>query len=295
MLRSPRRLVRNLVVAALGLLVVLLATEARAHRFSSLVVFGDSLSDTGNMYAYSGGAIPPGPPYAQRFSNGPLWSEYLASKWDIPLVTFAVAGALTTTANFYDDPNIPLDFPGLADQIDLFLVLNPGGADPRALHVVWAGANDVLEAPVPETIPAVVGNLIGAVNTLRQHGATHIAVVALADLGLTPEGLASGLAQDLTAVSAAFNAALTEALAASDDDVIWLDLFSLMNDVLDDHGKRAFKNVTTGCVDLATLAVCERPKKYAFWDGLHPTTRGHEIIADEFAKTIKHAVRKRRK
>ena len=46
--------------------------------FSGIVVFGDSLSDTGNFFLASGGAVA-GPPYFEgRFSDGPVWVEVLA-------------------------------------------------------------------------------------------------------------------------------------------------------------------------------------------------------------------------
>src|SRR6478672_780719 len=49
-----------------------------AGPYTGLIVFGDSLSDTGNDAIATRGAIP-GPPYAQgRFSNGPNYVDELA-------------------------------------------------------------------------------------------------------------------------------------------------------------------------------------------------------------------------
>ena len=63
-----------LVVAALGAC----ATTASAQSYTRLVVFGDSLSDNGNLYAVTGGTQPLSPPYYQgRFSNGPVFTELL--------------------------------------------------------------------------------------------------------------------------------------------------------------------------------------------------------------------------
>src|SRR4051794_146985 len=52
---------------------------APAGLFGKVVVFGDSLSDVGNVSAATGGAVPASPPYFHgRFSNGPVYAETLA-------------------------------------------------------------------------------------------------------------------------------------------------------------------------------------------------------------------------
>lgn len=71
------------------------ATSALALPYSNLVVFGDSLADSGNNYLATGGAqtaVPlSGPtvpiyPYASgRYSNGPVWTEYFASSLGLGL------------------------------------------------------------------------------------------------------------------------------------------------------------------------------------------------------------------
>jgi phospholipase/lecithinase/hemolysin len=35
-------------------------------------------------------------------------------------------------------------------------------------------------------------------------------------------------------------------------------------------------------------AICERPNRYLFWDGIHPTVAGHEIVEDA-AQQLLHA------
>lgn len=55
------------------------AEETSHLGFEGIVVFGDSLSDTGNFYYISGDTYPVSPPYYNgRFSNGPVWIETLA-------------------------------------------------------------------------------------------------------------------------------------------------------------------------------------------------------------------------
>ncbi len=55
-----------------------LAAPAKAQQFTRAVVFGDSLSDNGNIATANGGVVPNYLPLAlTRFSNGPVWSEQL--------------------------------------------------------------------------------------------------------------------------------------------------------------------------------------------------------------------------
>lgn len=65
--------------------------------FNRMVVFGDSLSDTGNLYKYTFHLVPKSPPYfSGHFSNGRVWAEDVASEWhgnDNALKNYAVGGA----------------------------------------------------------------------------------------------------------------------------------------------------------------------------------------------------------
>ena len=44
-------------------------------------------------------------------------------------------------------------------------------------------------------------------------------------------------------------------------------------------------NVMQTCITPGVVvgAVCKHPKHYLFWDGIHPTSQGHRIIADAMA------------
>ena len=60
-----------------------------------LIVFGDSLSDTGNIYKATQETIPPPPYFEGRFSNGLLWIDYLKHQLQLTsesLINFAFAG-----------------------------------------------------------------------------------------------------------------------------------------------------------------------------------------------------------
>lgn len=74
-------LVRRLIGTALVGAAALATLPAAAGPYSSLTVFGDSLSDTGNIFIATGGAQPPSnqPYFNGRFSDGPVWVDTLAA------------------------------------------------------------------------------------------------------------------------------------------------------------------------------------------------------------------------
>ena len=87
-------------------------TSAIAAEFSAVYGFGDSLSQTGNIYQESGNMFPISPPYFEgRFSNGLIWLELLGQKLEAPVINFSFGGATTGSEN------IGGLLPGLQQQI----------------------------------------------------------------------------------------------------------------------------------------------------------------------------------
>ena len=131
-------------------------------------VFGDSLSDNGNIYVASGGALPPSPPYYQgRFSNGPVWVETLAAMLGARLNDFAVGGAFTGMGNV----NGP--FNGISDQLADFEDMG-GKVKRNDLSVVWGGANNYVFFEQSTSNPTAV------VQELKE------IIEGLAEIGITP-------------------------------------------------------------------------------------------------------------
>ena len=73
---------------------------ANADSFSAVFVYGDSLSDNGNLFAATG--FPPAPYFDGRFSNGPVAAEQLAALLGVSTVDFAWGGATTGLGNQAD-------------------------------------------------------------------------------------------------------------------------------------------------------------------------------------------------
>ena len=258
-----------LLVVAMGLV----SASALASSFSSLVVFGDSLSDNGNLYSLIG--YPPAPYYDGRFSNGPVAAEQLATNLGAPLYDFAVGGATSGVGNYVDGgtqtaPGM-FGLPGMQAELAEAGPLLASPIVPSSLFLVWGGANDFLTEGSPTVAAANVDAIVAA---LESDGAQHILVPGLPDLGLTPDYYGNPLA---TAYTDAFNTALVAGLPPG---ATYFDTANLLDEVVADPAAYGFTNVTTPCFNGTT--VCSDPNQYLFWDGFHPTTAADTILADQF-------------
>ncbi|MCU0550370.1 MAG: SGNH/GDSL hydrolase family protein [Leptolyngbya sp. Prado105] len=262
--------------------------------FTQLFVFGDSLSDMGNSFkltkAALGQGIPPAPPYFPgHFCNGPVWVDYLTRFLKLSScdhTTFAIAGATTGSTNTHAD--LPKNLlPGLQQQIETFITSLEGTqADSGALYVIWAGANDYLGSQ--STNPtAPIENLMQAAKTLINAGAKNLMVANLPSLGELPNPRRNrSVADALNALTDAHNTLLATSLQAleqstgSDVHLMLFDVHAVFHRVLADPEKFGFTNVTDA--EMAVLANLRGyTEEFFFWDGVHPTTTAHLILAKE--------------
>jgi len=256
-------------------------THTSTPQLEQIYVFGDSLSDTGNVFKATEGVIPPSPPYEQgQFSNGPVWVEYLASKLGSSpqAINFAFGGATTGVTKTSDLDSTP-QTPGLLSQIKYFKATY-ANANPNALYIIWAGANDYLGGTTTPAIP--LNNLSKAVRSLASAGAQNILVVNLPDLGKLPATRQSSSASTLTRLTEAHNSGLSKILDTlrqsldPETNLTLLDVNTLFNQAIAKPGRFGFTNVTAPCLD--SSVVCETPNKFLFWDSLHPTTAAHRAL-----------------
>ena len=265
------------IAASTAILPAAFSTSAAASPYSSVIVYGDSLSDNGNLYAAYG--YPPAPYYMGRFSNGPVAVEQLAANLGAPLYDFAVGGATSGVGNYIDNgTQTTSGFAGLPGmQAELAssasaALLSSTALVSTSLFVVWGGANDFLSAGSPIT---AASDIDAIVTTLEGDGATHILVPGIPNLGLTPEFYGSAVA---TAYSMAFNTALQATLPQG---ATYVDTFNLLNNVEANASAYGFTNVTTPCFTGTSLCA-NNGAGYLFFDDFHPTTAGDSIVAAEF-------------
>jgi thermolabile hemolysin len=185
-------------------------------KVTRLVVFGDSLSDAGRLKHRM--QVFPGKPYwLGRFSNGPVWPDYLESATSLAIQNRSYGGASVDK---------PLDFHeagliafikdegrffvsgSLAEQVTEFLedsslpgqVTDPG----KTAFLIWAGANDYIskepftglittflntardELGYKSVADDTVAGLLAQIEVLYKAGARKFILLNLPDLGRSP-------------------------------------------------------------------------------------------------------------
>ena len=261
------------------------APAAQATTYSDVIVYGDSLSDNGNLYAATGGLVPQAPYYNGRFSNGPVAVEYLSQSLGVPLLDFAFGGATTGVGNEGDNGTQTslglLGLPGMLTQLAGSASKVPAGLIPSSLFVVWGGANDF---ETGGSVATAVSDIDRIVATLEGEGATHVLVPGLPNLGLTPEFYNNAAA---TSFSTAFDQALQASLPAG---ATYFDTFAALNAIVGNPSQYGFTNATGACYpgDFTTpgLTPCSNPNQYVFWDSIHPTTAADAVLAQEFLAVV---------
>ncbi len=304
-----------------GGILWLMATPSMAGQVNDVVVFGDSLSDPGNIPGLSGGVnFPPSPPYADnRFSNGPVYSErlpgLLGGRFD-PSLNFAVGGALTGTANLNSnranaDPGSDLTgvvLPGIETQVDGFLA-GGGRLDANDLTIVYGGANDVfVAAETAATLPAdeipafiqstaatAAGNIARNVGKLHNVGGEFFILPNLPDIGTTP-AFTTGGADSIalgSGFSTAHNLALDQAAvglqAQTGANIIVFDVDGIMKDIQANPARYGITNTTDACIDTPACVTgdLEAQNQFLFFDGVHPTAGVHAQFAQILATTVR--------
>ncbi len=309
---------RLVALAAAGLMAA--AAPAGAASFTSLTVFGDSLSDSGNnasiglfdpAQVVAGNWYVPTNTFAPAgtYSNGPVWASIFASRIGLTLAhsfaggtNFAAGGATTGIDGgaVLPSPPFPAGLPtypfSLASQTALYLAATGGFADPNGLYVVAGGGNNARAAltdPGMASDPfgtaaayamSFADDVSGIVDSLQAAGAKHIVVWNAPNLALAPavtfQGLQAMGAASL--VTQTMNVALGKVLAGE----AGVKIFDLYGSLSDPAAFGSFTNTTDACGAKLASDPSTDCSQYVFWDGIHPTTAAHAVLAGQMAAAV---------
>lgn len=288
-----------------ALLLVSVTSAYADQDIEQIVVFGDSLSDPGNAFALTGEqSIPPyefipAAAYAiggHHFTNGKTWVEVFARKLDQKskpafrnrrASNFAVGGSRARSEGSVN----------LSTQVAAYLSTPSNETTDEVLYVLFIGGNDIRDAivalatdPTGTTsgliLQAALTSISDNLAALIQAGANRFLIVNAPDLSLTPAVRAQGPQAQFAAnlLSVQFNQGLAQVSNGFEQafpiEVTEFDLFTLFTSLSNNQEKLKLSDTETACITPGVIkgAICDKPKSYLFWDGIHPTRRVHRFI-----------------
>lgn len=297
------------VVAFAALSVLLVRSHATAQQsFNDVIVFGDSLSDTGNVYAITGGAAVYPPHFGGRFSNGPVWVERLAERLGLGVSTetepvpapsltggtnYAFGGA-QAGSRFSPTACATIDgartcVPNIGTQIDMFFA-DGRTLDGGELIVVQGGSNN--QAALPAAI-----QIAQHVSTLAAAGGEHFLIPNMHPVYHDPSVVYD--AQRWHIFVEQFNTALDVALDSVEAQhagitVARFDFKGVVDGMVGQPEQYGLVNVTDPACPLCTpfpppeaaATIVDNPDEYLYWDGFHFTATANRIIGDAAADQV---------
>lgn len=312
------RRITGLVVA---FLLVFSGWANANNEFSDVFVFGDSLSDTGNLASVIGDF--PDPPYymGSRVSNGPVAVEVLAERLGLDAAAslhllgpgtgtnYAVAGARAIGIE-------PID---LDTQLTLFLANQGFVAPADALYVVFLGGNDIRDARdsadfrvARDIVKAAAGRIGETIESLAAAGARNFLLVNAPNIGTIPETrLIADLSGNTYLVEQAERLSklyrrqlhrIAERLEDNDNDygnsieIVEFDLYKFFQKLLRKGDKLGFTNTTDPCFSptLFPAYLGFNPDcnfganfdQFVFFDEIHPTARAHALAGEAMFEAL---------
>jgi phospholipase/lecithinase/hemolysin len=194
-------------VCLLGLVALTVQAADSRPAFSRIVMFGDSLSDTGKMYRKMLGFLPSSPPYYEgRFSNGPVWLEQLTTQF--PGLTIANEAEGGATAVAYNKISWNPKYQVINNlDYEVTQFLEKDRFKPDDLVILWFGANDYLAYGwnTEQDAKRVRDAISDAANRMVLHGAKQILLFNLPDLGQTPNARSQKVVDKVSHISAYHN------------------------------------------------------------------------------------------
>ena len=296
-----------------GVLVFILGFTSNAwgQNFSDVVVFGDSLSDSGNA-----GSLLPLPRGSSFTTNpDPVWSEIVAEAFGASGMNDLAGGSNYAFAGACVNPATPCDAdqsPTVTEQITKYFFKSGETADPNALYAIWGGSNDVADSLLNDPANAALHTLSAAgvnvaqIRRLQNAGARNIVVYNLPDVSKSPYAVNLGpLAQGpLTQLVTAYNEELHAGIRESENGIVPVNVFAFFNEIVENPGTYGFTDTTgTACgAPDAVLPVsiscgpedsvypvtykAGANEDYLFADRSHPSGAMHAMIASAVTSTL---------
>ncbi|KAI0703659.1 hypothetical protein C8T65DRAFT_578674 [Cerioporus squamosus] len=298
---TPQVVLSIVVACAAVALAAPAAVSGRPKAHSAIIAFGDSFSDNGSgAWALTNHTWPADPHYAGgRFSNGPVWLEYVAGNLSTPLVDYAVGGATSSNAlvQGYTGPGSTIPVPSVDEQVADFLESTPSNVLlTNPLFVLEGGANDAffdLNVTAAQSFNALMKSKAALASAYPR---AEILLLSYPDLSQIPYDFYVDVETKRELRTFSYElAGLCRHAQLRDKDLKHVDLIPLFAD-FDYYGTPtaygfaplgAYGSCLTGAYgETANVTVCDDADEMVFWDEYHPTTHAHSWIAHIVLETL---------
>ncbi|HZF96215.1 MAG TPA: SGNH/GDSL hydrolase family protein [Allosphingosinicella sp.] len=261
--------------------------------FTSLVVFGDSLVDAGNVHLASSGtrAAASQGYVAGRFTNGYSYADRIAMSIEGRVTTPSRAGGNNFAWGGARALANEDGLPDAAAQVAAWRAASPGRPDPRTLFLLTFGGNDLRRGGATDASHREVArSYADAVRALLAAGARTILVTG------APIPSDAGLALQRT-----LNAELDRIPVANGQRILRYDFLPLWQRLLTDARSLGFRPWTpeaaasaampgarrnAGDDCLADRAQAQGCPGYVLFDRVHPTAAVHALIARDMSARL---------
>ncbi len=287
---SPRHLHRLKTLFCL-LAALCSGGSSTAYAYSDLIIFGDSLSDTGNaVYFFD----LPSPYYNNRISDGPLAVDHLATKLGLSTARSGHLLGNITGSNYAVDGARAYgsDTEDLDKQVDSYLDHTGNLADPAALYLVAIGGNDVrsIRTHSPAAASSQIEHIAASIKLnstrLLSRGAKTLLIANIPDIGRIPETLADGTSSKASTYTRQLNLTIERDVALLrgqyQADIKLFDFYAYFAAILDQASQYGFTHTTAGCYTLFVgyHSACgpDSFDHFVFFDSIHPTGATHRLL-----------------
>ncbi len=265
-----------------------------------LVVFGDSLSDTGRLNRRSAGLyIPPDIYWHGRITNGPNWTDYACGALSCRVHNYAVAGAATRLDKFFLRFVLrPLDV-----QVQEFLNEKGKDTSDKTVAVIWIGANNYIR--VLDVKPDEVRSDIKAAATeLLQGPIQRLLIGTMPELAgmlkspSSPDPVPLENYRQITAIhNRNMHSVIDELQREFPNKTIALyDAYEINQATMDRPQDYGFTSLKDACYKgdyrgqyHGEEGFCTNYFGWKFWDYTHPNSRMHCYYAARFLLSLHEA------
>jgi phospholipase/lecithinase/hemolysin len=225
--------------------------------FEDIVIFGDSLSDEGNLYARNHGIMPVDPPYYKgRFSNYEVWADVMTNLFagQHKVTNSAVGGEVI---KLHLGKYLPWDlgesiYAYLAEYLKNNFTFKQSSS---TLFIIWIGGNDYLNGAddaYGAYTSSIINKLKSDIETLIYHEAKQFLIPNLPDLSKTPYSIEMKNTQNVKKLVMEHNAKLKVMVAElsksyPDIKIKYYDVMPIFNELLtntDKINKQYSTNIT---------------------------------------------------